>query len=98
MAHSATTRRQHILLLDTIVLGVVGALGAQNLRGAPPRLAEPLSHAPGGVCPPDLPSSGGTLEQVIGPHWLWLVPVATTLGGLIRDRRNATAVSAWETR
>ena len=29
MAHSATTRRQHILLLDTIVLGVVGALGAQ---------------------------------------------------------------------
>jgi len=26
---------------------------------------------------------GGPLSQVIGPHGLWLIPVATTLGGLI---------------
>ncbi len=98
MAHSATTRRQHILLLDTIVLGVVGALGAQ-IFVALLRVSQSLflTHL-AAYAPPDLPSSGGTLEQVIGPHWLWLVPVATTLGGLIRDRRNATAVSAWEAR
>ncbi len=26
---------------------------------------------------------GGSLTQVIGPHGLWLIPVATTLGGLL---------------
>jgi CIC family chloride channel protein len=36
-----------------------------------------------GYRPPGLPEEGGVLRQVIGPHGLWLIPVATTLGGLI---------------
>ncbi len=36
-----------------------------------------------GYRPPGLPEEGGVLQEVIGPHGLWLVPVATTLGGLI---------------
>ena len=36
-----------------------------------------------GYAPPGLPEEGGVLKQIIGPHGLWLVPLATTLGGLI---------------
>jgi chloride channel protein, CIC family len=75
--------RERRLILDSLMLGVVGALGAQ--------LFTRLLH----LCerffltwmaqyrPPGLPDEGGVLKQMIGPHGLWLVPVATTLGGLI---------------
>jgi chloride channel protein, CIC family len=36
-----------------------------------------------GFQPPGLPNEGGALQEVIGSHGLWLIPVATTLGGLI---------------
>ncbi|MFZ1031113.1 MAG: chloride channel protein [Candidatus Acidiferrales bacterium] len=36
-----------------------------------------------GYRPPGLPEEGGMLREAIGPHGLWLVPVVTTLGGLI---------------
>ena len=36
-----------------------------------------------GYQPPGLPNEGGVLQPVIGPHGLWLIPVVTTLGGLI---------------
>ena len=36
-----------------------------------------------GYRPPGLPEEGGILREAIGPHGLWLVPVVTTLGGLI---------------
>jgi len=77
-----TMRRQHVLLLDTIILGIVGALAAQLFVGLL-HLAQDLflTHL-AAYSPPDLPPSG-VMRQVIGPHWLWLVPVATTLGGLI---------------
>ena len=80
---SVMMRRQHVLLVDTIVLGVVGALAAQIFVWLL-HLSQDLflTHLAGYV-PPDLPSGGGTLRQIIGAHWLWLVPVATTLGGLI---------------
>jgi CIC family chloride channel protein len=32
---------------------------------------------------PGLPEEGGVLMERIGPHGLWLIPLATTLGGLI---------------
>ena len=32
---------------------------------------------------PGLPSDGGLLRQSVGPHGLWLIPVATTVGGLL---------------
>ncbi|QMV19936.1 chloride channel protein [Granulicella sp. 5B5] len=36
-----------------------------------------------GYTPPGLRGEGGSPNQVIGPHGLWLVPVVTTLGGLL---------------
>jgi CIC family chloride channel protein len=36
-----------------------------------------------GYTPPSTGSEGGSLTQHIGPHGLWLIPVATTVGGLI---------------
>ncbi len=32
---------------------------------------------------PGLPAEGGILKEVVGAHGLWLIPIATTLGGLI---------------
>jgi chloride channel protein, CIC family len=32
---------------------------------------------------PGLPEEGGVLKQVIGAYGLWLIPISTTLGGLI---------------
>ena len=71
------------LLAETVILGVVGGFAAQLFTWAL-RICEHFFlvwfagyHLPG------LPEEGGTLKQVIGPHGLWLVPLATTLGGLL---------------
>lgn len=71
------------LVAETVVLGVVGALAAQLFTWAL-RLCEHLFLTwLAGYHPPGLPQDGGVLKQVIGSHGLWLVPVATTLGGLL---------------
>ncbi|MGE0822403.1 MAG: chloride channel protein [Candidatus Binatia bacterium] len=75
--------RQRRLILDTLFLGVVGALSAQVftvlLRIAQSFFLTWLC----GYRPPGLPEEGGVLQQLIGPHGLWLIPLATTLGGLL---------------
>lgn len=76
-------QRESRLILDSVMLGVVGALGAQLftllLHLAEHYLLEGLA----GYTPPGLPDEGGVLRQVIGAHGLWWIPLATTLGGLI---------------
>jgi CIC family chloride channel protein len=76
-------QRESRLILDSVMLGVVGALGAQLftllLHLAEHFLLEGLA----GYTPPGLPDEGGVLRQVIGAHGLWWIPLATTLGGLI---------------
>jgi CIC family chloride channel protein len=71
------------IIVDTVLLGVVGALSAQvftlMLKGAQTYLLTRLA----GYTPPGLPDEGGVLRQVIGGHGMWLVPLATALGGLI---------------
>jgi CIC family chloride channel protein len=77
----ATTQRR--LIVETIMLGVAGALAAQvfNLLL---RLANWLFLGQiAGYRPPGLPNEGGVPYPVIGSHGLWLVPIATTLGGLL---------------
>ena len=71
------------LLAEAAILGVVGALAAQLFMWTL-RICEHVFliwfagyHSPG------LPEEGGVLHQSVGPHGLWLVPVATTLGGLL---------------
>lgn len=71
------------LLLDSVVLGVIGGLSAQLFIWML-RLSQKIFLVwLAGYRPPGLPEEGGVLREVIGPHGLWLVPVATTLGGLI---------------
>ncbi|HMA42039.1 MAG TPA: chloride channel protein [Gemmatimonadales bacterium] len=75
--------RQRQLIIDAALLGVAGAAAAQLftllLRGATWLFLNVLA----GYHPPGLPNEGGTLQEIIGQHGLWLVPVATTVGGLL---------------
>ncbi|HEY5112606.1 MAG TPA: chloride channel protein [Coriobacteriia bacterium] len=83
MEPASPAARQRRLILDTLLLGVVGALGAQVftllLRGANWLFLTVIA----GYTAPGLGHEGGSVQEVIGPHGLWLIPVATTLGGLI---------------
>ncbi len=76
-------RRHTRLIVDSLVLGLVGALAAGAFVHLL-RLAQSLFLGGiAGYSPPLLPSEGGSLQQVIGDHGLWLIPLATTLGGLL---------------
>jgi CIC family chloride channel protein len=74
---------EHRLLLDTVLLGLAGALFAQ-LFTALLRIANRwLIVGIAGYQSPGLPTEGGVPDEVIGPHGLWLVPVVTTVAGLV---------------
>jgi len=71
------------LLLDSVILGIIGGLSAQLFIWML-RLSQNLFLVRiAGYRPPGLPEEGGILREVIGPHGLWLIPLVTTLGGLI---------------
>jgi CIC family chloride channel protein len=80
---SLADERQRRLVLDSIWLGAVGAASAQIfmflLRVAQKWTLTGIA----GYKPPGLPSEEGVLTEVIGHHGLWLIPLVTTLGGLI---------------
>jgi CIC family chloride channel protein len=71
------------LLIDAILLGVTGVVAAQlfNLLLDGARWLFLFRIA--GYRPPGLPSEGASPLSVVGAHGVWLVPIATTLGGLI---------------
>ena len=75
--------RQRRLIVDAILLGAVGAVGAQVFLFALRWATRLFVNDFAGYLAPGLPSEGGALREVIGYHGLWLIPVATTLGGLI---------------
>jgi CIC family chloride channel protein len=76
-------RNQRRLLLDSIFLGVVGGLSAQLFTWLLHLFTVLFLQKLAGYVPPGLPEEGGVLQQAIGAHGLWLIPLATTLGGLI---------------
>lgn len=71
------------LLFDTLLLGAVGVAAAQlfNLLLDWTRRLFLLDLA--GYRPPGLPTEGASPTAIIGPYGVWLVPIATTLGGLL---------------
>ncbi len=79
----ASRQQQRRLILDTCVLGVAGALAAQLftllLRFCNWLFLGQLAR----YSPPGAPNEGGSVQQVIGPYGLWLIPVSTTIGGLL---------------
>ena len=70
-------------VLDSVLLGVVGALGAQLFMFSLKLTGSLTLSGLAGYQSPGVPSEGGALHQVIGRHGLWLVPLVTTLGGLL---------------
>lgn len=71
------------LILDSVVLGVVGGLSAQLFMALLHLFTYVFLFRLAGYTAPGLPAEGHVLEQWIGPHGLWLIPLATTLGGII---------------
>ena len=76
-------QKQQRLLLDSIILGIVGGLSAQLFTWLLHLSNEFFLVKLAGYIPPGLPEEGGALKEIIGAHGLWLIPLATTLGGLI---------------
>jgi CIC family chloride channel protein len=76
-------RRQRRLLIDTVFLGVIGALSAQLFTWMLKLSSNFFLGLIAGYQAPGLPEEGGVLMERIGAHGLWFIPLATTLGGLI---------------
>jgi CIC family chloride channel protein len=70
-------------LVDTAVLGVAGA-GAALLFGLLLRVSQAifLTHM-AGYTMPSLGDAGTVYPAIVGRHGLWLIPLSTTLGGLL---------------
>jgi CIC family chloride channel protein len=71
------------LLLDSILLGVIGALSAQLFIWMLRTTQTLLLGRFAGYHPPGLLHDGGVLQQIVGPQGLWLIPLITAFGGLI---------------
>jgi chloride channel protein, CIC family len=71
------------LLLDSLLLGVMGGLSAQLFVWLLRLFEHVFLFWMAGYRPPGLQEDGGVLRETIGAHGLWLVPLVTTLGGLI---------------
>jgi chloride channel protein, CIC family len=71
------------LLLESLILGVLGALSAQvftwMLKISQDFFLVRLAH----FTPPALPTEGGIGKEMFGLHSLILLPAITTLGGLL---------------
>ncbi len=76
-------KRQHKLILDAFLLGIVGAGAAQCFNFLVHYSSLFFLGTLAGYSAPGLPTEGGHLFQVIGSHGLWLIPVVTTIGGLL---------------
>jgi CIC family chloride channel protein len=80
---SLADERQRRLVLDSIWLGAVGAAAAQIFMRLLALVQQLTLTGIAGYKPPGLPNEGGTLIETIGSHGLWLIPLVTTVGGLI---------------
>ncbi len=76
-------RRQHKLIVDTILLGIAGALSARVFVFLLQLCQELFLSWIAGYQPPAAAADGSIAPQAVGVHGLWLVPLATTLGGLL---------------
>lgn len=75
--------RQRRLVLDSLLLGLIGAAAAQLFTFLLEIAHEILLKGLAAYSAPGLPNEGGALVESVGAHGLWLIPVVTTLGGLI---------------
>jgi chloride channel protein, CIC family len=79
---TAQLGRQQRLIVDAALLGVAGAVAAQLFTYLLRAVTQLFLVDLAGYRPPGLPDEGGVLREVVGPHGLWFLPVATAIGGL----------------
>jgi len=65
------------------MLGVVGALSAQAFMFLLGNFRKIVLVHFAGYHAPGLPHEGHVLKQIIGIHSIWLIPIVTTVGGLL---------------
>jgi CIC family chloride channel protein len=70
-------------VVDSVLLGIVGALAAQLFTFLLKLVSSLTLVGIAGYHAPALLADGGPLREIVGPGGLWLVPVVTTLGGLL---------------
>jgi CIC family chloride channel protein len=73
--------REPRLMLESALLGVAGGLAARLFMWLLHLCNRIFLVGIAGYVPPGAES--GPSHQIVGPHGLWLVPVATTVGGLL---------------
>lgn len=73
--------REPRLMLESALLGIAGALSAQAFMWTLHGCSRLLLTGIAGYQPPG--AEFGPDHQIIGPHGLWLIPLVTTLGGLL---------------
>lgn len=78
--HNATEEGEPRLLLESAFLGVVGAGAARLFMWMLGLCNDLFLHRLAGYW---VPLAQGVPRQIIGRHGLWLVPLVTTLGGLL---------------
>ncbi len=71
------------LLLDSVILGVIGGLSAQAFMGMLRFFTHLFLQLTAGYAAPGLAAEGHSLHQAVGSHGLWIIPLVTTVGGLI---------------
>ena len=71
------------LLIESVALGVVGALCAQIFIWTLKVTSHFLQVRIAGYQEPGIPSEGGVLQQVIGPHAMWIMLAVITVAGLV---------------
>jgi chloride channel protein, CIC family len=70
------------LLLESAALGIAGALSAQAFMWMLGLCNHLLLQGLAGYQAPGMETHAGLIQH-IGPHGLWLIPLVTTLGGLL---------------
>lgn len=71
------------LVFYSVLIGVVGGLAAQLFSECVHLANKYLLTGLAGYSAPGLPREGGVLRETFGQYGRWLIPVVTTLGGLI---------------
>ena len=75
--------RRTFLLVDTIILGLVGALGARLFNFLLNLVRKYSLEFFGGYIPPEPGSRIGPVSSIVGVHELYLVPLIVIIGGII---------------
>jgi CIC family chloride channel protein len=75
--------RQGRRIVDAVLLGIIGALSAQVFMVLLHLAQTVFLGWMSGYRSPGLPEEGGILQQVVGPHGVWFIPLVTTIGGLL---------------